>query len=417
MTNTNLTAGRQRRLLACLLVLLACGGAARTLAQNPDDFKTERARGIQLINESKFADALPIFERLAASSQADGQVMYGLGVTLLMTADNGKDDEAQRKARLRARASLIRARELGVRDTQLDILIKSVKPDGGVAGVSSNKEANEAMKVASEAFAQGDHEKAAREYERAARLDPTLYEAALYTGNSFYGMKKWDKAGEWFARAIAIDPDRETAHRYWADALMYAGKQEAARDKFIEAIIADPYSQLAWKGLMQWAERNGVTLAHPKIEIPASVSSQANGNVNITVDEKALSGNKDDGSSAWMVYGIARAGWMTGKDGKMSEKFVRAYPGEKVYRHSLAEESDALRLVITSVKEQGKQIKQLEPSLARLVKLADAGLVEPFVLFARADQGIAQDFADYRKANRDKLGRYLLEYVVRGGGK
>jgi hypothetical protein len=117
-----------------------------------------------------------------------------------------------------------------------------------------------------------------------------------------------------------------------------------------------------------------------------------------------------------MAYGLARAGWTTGKDGKLSEKFARAYPNEKTYRHSLAEEMDAFRLVLVSLKEQGKEVKQMEPSLAKLVKLNEAGLLEPFVLFARADRGIAQDFSEYRKANRDKLRRYLLDYVVKGGG-
>jgi tetratricopeptide (TPR) repeat protein len=418
MLKQNQAATRPGRAVIGALVLLALlvSTALQTPAQNPDDFRTERARAIQLINENKFDEALPVFERLAASSQADGQVMYGLGVALIMSADKIKDEEAQRKARLRGRESLVRAQQMGVTDPNLAMLIKTVKPSGALAGVSDNKEANEAMFAAGEAFKAKDYEKAASEYERAARLDPTLYEAALYTGNTYYTLKNWAKAGEWFARAIAIDPEKETAHRYWADALMYSGKQEEARDKFFEAIIQDPYSELTWRGLGNWAEMNKVTLAHPKIDIPTSVSSQGNGNVNITIDEKALKGDAKDGSAAWMMYGIARAGWTTGKDGKLSESFAKAYPNEKTYRHSLAEEVDALRLVIVSVKEQGKKVKQLEPSLARLVKLDEAGLLEPYILFARADQGIAQDFAEYRKANRDKLRRYLLEYVVKGGG-
>ncbi len=401
----------------CALVLLAIMFCQqpRTFAQNPDNYEAERARAIQLVNENKFAEALPIFESLATSTRADAQVIFGLGLSLMMTADQIKDEETARKTRLRARTALLQARTMGVRDMQLDILIKSLLPDGSLAGVSKNKEANAAMDEASMAFKNREYEKAARDYERAARLDPTLYEAALYTGNTHYALKNWDKAGEWFARAIAIDADRETAHRYWGDALMYNGKREAARDKFFDAIIAEPYSQLVWKGLLQWAQRSEVKLDHPKIQIPANVSSSANGNINITVDEKALSGSKTDGSAAWMMYGLARGAWMTGKDGKLSEKFSKAYPNEKTYRHSLAEEVDALRLVILSVKEQ-KDIKQLEPSLARLVKLNDAGLLEPYILFARADQGIAFDYAEYRKANRDKLRRYLLEYVVTGGG-
>jgi tetratricopeptide (TPR) repeat protein len=415
MPKQKLTPTRTAALALALLLALLVSAAPRALAQNPDNYQAERARAIQLINDKKYSEALAVFERLATSTQADGQVMYGLGIALLMSAQETKDQEAQRKMRLRGRESLVRAREMGVQDTNLDIMIKSVKPNGGLAGVSDSKEANDAMRDATAAFAAKEYDKAAAEYERAARLDPTLYEAALYTGNSYYALKNWDKAGEWFARAVAIDPEKETAHRYWADALMYAGKQDEARDKFFEAIIADPYSQLTWRGLSNWAEKNKVTLAHPKIDIPSSVSSQPNGNVNITIDENMLKGDKDDGSSAWMGYGISRAGWMTGKDGKLSESFAKAYPNEKTYRHSLAEEVDALEMVLTILKE-GKKARQLEPSLAKLVKLNEAGLLEPYILFARADRGIAQDYSEYRKANRDKLRRYLLDYVIKGGG-
>lgn len=388
--------------------------APRLQAQTPDNYDTQRQRAIELINQSKFAEALPLFEKLAATNPSDGQVQYGLGIAVMMSADAIKEAEAQRKARLRARTALLQARALGVRDENLDVLIKTIRPDGSLAGVSKSGEANAAMREASAAFANREYEKAALGYERAAKLDPTLYEAALYTGNSHYALKNWDKAGEWFARAIAIDADRETAYRYWGDALMHSGKQEAARDKFFDAIIVDPYSQMVWRGLLQWAQRNQIKVGHPKIEIPTNVSSAANGNVNVTVDERALSG-KDDGSAAWMMYGLARAAWMSDKTGKPSEKFARAYPGEKTYRHSLAEEVDALRLVITSLKEQ-KNVKQLEPSLAALIKLHDAGLLEPYILFARADQGIARDYADYQKAGRDKLRRYLLEWVLTAGG-
>ncbi|MBK9154374.1 MAG: tetratricopeptide repeat protein [Chloracidobacterium sp.] len=98
-------------------------------------------------------------------------------------------------------------------------------------------------------FAAGDYEKAVVAYERAANLDPTHYEAALYTGNTYYALKKYDIAGTWFAKAIAIDKDRETAHRYWADALWKSGKDREAVDKFLDAIIGEPYAR-AWRGPM-----------------------------------------------------------------------------------------------------------------------------------------------------------------------
>ena len=121
-----------------------------------------------------------------------------------------------------------------------------------------------------------------------------------------------------------------------------------------------------------------------------------------------LNGKKDDGSSAWLMYGITRANWQT--------EFVKKFPDEKVYRHSLAEELDALRAVITLATTDNKA-KKMTLSLAKLKELNDKGLLESYILLARADKGIYQDYAKYRKQNRDKLQRYVVEYILTGGGK
>jgi hypothetical protein len=46
------------------------------------------------------------------------------------------------------------------------------------------------------------------------------------------------------------------------------------------------------------------------------------------------------------------------------------------------------------------------------VAIEQEGLLEPFVLLNRADNGIAKDYEGYRTANRDKIRRYLDEFVV-----
>ena len=94
-------------------------------------------------------------------------------------------------------------------------------------------------------------------------------------------------------------------------------------------------------------------------------------------------------------------------------RFAKEFPNEQTYRHSLPEEAGPLRQVAEHIKQQLKdgKIKQLDPMLERVVKLHDEGLIEAYVLFARVDEGIAEDYPAYRKANRDKLRRYLLEYV------
>ncbi len=406
MLNRNVLSPRSSAIFCAisLLTLVLCA-PINTSAQATNDYNAERQRAIQLVNDSKFDTAIPILEKLAVENPSDAQVMYGLGIANLLSSRIIKDDEKRRQMRIRARTALLRAKDLGVRDEMLEMMLKSILPDGNEPGVSKNRDANKAMLEAGAAFTNGDLDTAVTAYERAARLDPTLYEAALYAGNTYYAKKKWDKAGEWFAKAIAIDADRETAYRYWGDAFMLQGKQEESRAKFLDAIIAEPDNQLAWKGLIQWAQRNHVGLAHPKIIIPVKVTPGDNDSATtVALSDKI---NSEDGSASWTLYAVTRAAWV-------SKKFSQAFPNEKTYRHSLPEEAEALRLVAETAAAdlKSKKIKMLEPSLANLVMLNDAGLLEAYILLARPDQGIAQDYAKYRKANRDKLRRYMLEQVV-----
>lgn len=129
----------------------------------------------------------------------------------------------------------------------------------------------------------------------------------------------------------------------------------------------------------------------------------------INLDANTLLGSKDDGSFAWISYGATRSTWR-------KEQFAKRFPNEPAYRHSLAEETEALRSVISLATADNKG-KNLTPSLTKLKKLNDAGLLEAYVLMARADEGISRDHPAYLKENRDKLRRYVIEYVVTGGGK
>lgn len=383
------------------------------------DYERERERALDLVNASKFTEALPLLEKLTAAKPTDAEIVFMFGFATLATSELIKDMEARKQARVRARNSIQRAKELGHQHPLVQQLLDALPPDGSLEEkFSKNAQADEAMRQGEAFFVQGELDKALASYQRALELDPQLYIAALFIGDMYNKKGQPERGGEWFARAIAINPDRELAYRYWGIGLAKQGKVQEARDKFIESFITEPFNRLARNGLVEWAQANRVVLAHPDIEIPASVSSTKPGEVNITFDEKSLGGNKDDGSSAWTMYGLARAAWATDKKG-VSEKFAKAYPGEKSYRHSLAEEMDALRLVITVVNEQlkAKKIKQLNPSLATLLKLNEAGLLESYILMARADDGIAQDYNGYRKTNRDKLRRYMVEYVLTGGGK
>jgi tetratricopeptide (TPR) repeat protein len=426
MHSQSLTAKRVF-LNAGLVIIAALIGAAgvRVSAQDAN-YASERGRAMQLLDESKIIEALPILEKLAAQNPKDAEVQFYLGFAIFARSRDIKDPVLHKQERLRARGYLLRAKELGVTEPVLADILASIPPDGGEAPkFSTNPQVDAAMNAGESAYTHGEIDKAMAFYVRALELDPKLYEAALFAGdmqfkkghNSTDAAERrvlFDAAGEWFTKAIKIDPDRETAYRYWGDALLEYGKDDEARTKFIEAIVADPYNKLVYNGIGKWARKKQIQIGHPRIDIPAAVTSKKPGETTITIDEQALKGSDGDGSAAWMMYGIIRSGWLDKKDGGRSEKFARAYPGETAYRHSLAEETEALRGVLEAVQTQTKEkrIKQLNPSLDNLVKLNDDGLLESFILFARPDAGIARDYKAYRKTNRDKLTRYWLDVVI-----
>lgn len=392
--------------LAFALALVACAA----FAQNIDDYNAAREQAIQLYKQYRMTEAMPILEKLFEQNPKDVTVVSLLAFTISANSQTIKDADARKRARIRARELAVKARELGDDSNLTKILLESIPADGSDAGFSERKDVDAVMREGEAAFVRGDFKKAIAAYELALQLNPQQYTAALFIGDVYFKQQQTDKAGEWFAKAIAINPDVETAYRYWGDALMSAGKAKEARDKFIEAIIAEPYSRRSWMGLAQWGERNRVQLAHPRIDVPKnSVQRKDDKNVNIFFSPS----DKKDGSSAWFIYGISRASWMT------EEKRKKEFPNEKEYRHSLREEAHALRMVADMAEGELKggkvNEKSLDVSIANLIKLQRAGLIEAYVLFAMADQGIAQDYVEYRKNNREKLRQYLADVVAKGG--
>jgi tetratricopeptide (TPR) repeat protein len=412
------TPPRALRLAAAFTLLLA--SLAPALAAQNTQADPERERAFALFEEQRFADALAPLEKLAARLPNDGGVLVRFGLTLFVSTIPEADTAGRRAKRARARAALVRAKEVGyderVPKELVEGVIAGLKPDGGSAEpagskFSANAEADAEMRKGEAAFMKGEMDAALASYERALALDPKLYEAPLFAGDVMLKKGQYEKAGEWYARAIRLDPDREQAYRYWGNVLLKQARLDEARDKYVEAVIASPYEPYTWEnGLFRWANAKLVRLGHPKIEVRSSFSEK-DGKSTVTLDPSA--GEKDgDGSAAWAAYGLTRAAWALNDH----ERFRKEYPGEKKYRHSLREEADALRGVVEAVRNQQKEgkVKQLSKDLQLLLQLEEAGLLEAYVLFARPDEGIAQDYAEYRKANRDKLRRYLIEYLTSG---
>jgi tetratricopeptide (TPR) repeat protein len=400
-----------KRIFSALLLVIIVLPTSSTVFAVQDD--PERQRAFVLFNEWKLSEALPLFEKLAVRYPEDPQVLETYGMIMIWHTPYLKDADARKEARRRGRELLLKAQRAGSNTALLKTMIESIPPDGGGdEKFSSKKEVDDAMREGEAAFARNDMPKALEFYQKALLLDPTMYEAALYTGDVYYKTADQKKASEWFGRAVAINPDRETAYRYWADSLMKQGRVTEAGDKFVEAYIAEPYSRLARAGFLNWGKKVNVVLAHPEIEIPTTVTPKGDGNLTITLDESMFKKDKkNESDAAWLMYGLTRASWSTAE-------FAKNYPQEKKYRHSLKEEAAALRAAIKALDEKKiKDLTQIDKSLQVLMKLNKEGLLEAYILLALPDEGIAQDFVAYRKTNVEDLRRYVKTYVLTGGGK
>jgi tetratricopeptide (TPR) repeat protein len=371
----------------------------------------ERTSAFQLYKDGKYTEALPLFEKLAAASPNDRDVIEAFAIMTAAQTVYLKDPDTRKQARIRGRELLLRAQKLGANNPLIPWMLEAVVPENGAdnSTFSTKKEVDDAMREGEEAFASGNLPKALEMYKRALVLEPKLYEAALFIGDVYFKSADHANAAEWYGRAIAMEPDRETAYRYWGDSLMKQGRLTEAGDKFVEAYLAEPYSRLTRAGFLNWGEKAHIELAHPRVDVPTNVTSKDK-DTTITLDPNVLAKNDKTGApAAWMAYGIIRASWQT--------EFAKQYPNEKTYRHSLKEEAAALRGALEALKNQKLDPKNVDPSLQTLQKLDKEGLLECFVLLALPDAGIAQDFADYRKANLEKLRRYVKDYVLTGGGK
>ncbi len=339
-----LAVGRHVAVLAILLALLSgplssaqtASGQAPSTPTAPND-DPERKHALELYKDGRMVEAMPLLEKLAERYPKDTVVWEGWGVSMLGYAQTLDEPDLRKKARLRARTILLKAKDLGDNSNLLQTLLGMIPEDGGNITFSSRQEVDDVMQRAEADFARGDLDKAVEGYMQASLLDPNLYEAPLFTGDALFKEHKPGSAGEWFKRAIQIDPNRETAYRYWGDALVSQGEMQAAREKFIQGVIAEPYGRNSWMGLNQWAGRAKVTLNWVRLQDKSAVTQKDEKNVTLTLDN-SLKG--DLNMAAWLAYGAGRASWH-------GDKFKKEFPNEPNYRRTMREEADCLHLMVT----------------------------------------------------------------------
>jgi tetratricopeptide (TPR) repeat protein len=391
----------RRVLLAVSLLLFASSPLiAQTNAVTSD--QANRQRALALFSEGKRLEALPLLENAATKEPKDAEVLVALAASLVEHAATLNDPDAAAKERFRARDLVQKGWELGNTSPLAENLrqLLGELPASGAIKFSDNAAVERAMDAGEAAFARRDFDEALKDYAMALEIEPTNYAADLFTGNTYDKKNDFNKAGEWYERAMRLDPNLETAYRYYADMLAKQGDMEKSRSMLIQAAVAEPYNKIVWREIRAWAIINHT--AFNLVYVPIPLPPQA---------DPAGVGQSQDISSAWRAYYAVKSDW------KKGGRFQKQFPQEAEYRHSLPEESEALAAAakaLENLKEDKKNAEKVatDPVAGLLLRLYDARLIEPYVLFSLGDDAIAKDYKAYRAKNRDKLEAYMDKFVM-----
>jgi tetratricopeptide (TPR) repeat protein len=352
-----------------LLLLLSLPVFSRAAAQSgaDDAYKAKRKQAVALFNEQKHLEALPLFEDLAKKNSNDADVFLGLGACLIDHSATLDDAEAAKNERVRGREYLLRAKQLGNNSNLLLNLLDLTPADGSIRH-QADPNVDKAIQAGEAAFAKRDFDEAIKNYSHAFELDPKNYAAALFLGDSYFEKKDFAKAEEGYDHAIQVNPNTETAYRYESDMFTKNGQMDKARTRAIQAVVAEPYNAISWRGLAQWANACHVQLIRVHIETHIDATTDK-GKTVITLNPNTPTG----AGAAWLAYGATRSLWQ-------NEKFKKTYPQEAQYRHSLAEESEALSLAAKVLPKSSKDAAYDDPNLDLLKKLSDASMLALYSL-------------------------------------
>lgn len=407
-----------------LLLLLTPAAYAQ---QHNANFDAERKRADELYTAGKHLEALALYEDLCKQDQTIAVFAERHGAGLLLQSAAVKDPKERMVAREQGIAEIRRAQKLGDKSPYVQaVLAENAKSLFGsiMSGVplsigytyGGTAEAQEALRQAEASFNANDLAGAITLYQKAVELDPKWYMASLFTGDAYFRMKDFANAGVWYQKAIDIDPDRDTAYRYLGDALYKSGEPSKAKVMYERAIVAEPYSKTSWLSLQQWINITHTPASRVRVNRPAIHT--LNGVLQPDAD---LATETGDGRSAWIEYEKSRVahGALTTNQPIVAggtDATGRLTPSG--YRHSIAEESDAIRAMLADVRAKMKagtvDEAKLDPSIKTLMQIDHDGMLECWVALDAADAGIRSDYANFRASHRDLLEQYIDKYVLHG---
>lgn len=390
------------------LGLLPLAASAQTLntsspSPTPKDVTftdPDRQEALRLYKEHKLADAAEWWQKVVVKYPADMDAHEALGASLLNRADLQSDGSKKQSDRLVARAELVRAKELGDKSDLCTALLSTIPEDGREVRFLNYQTLLTIVPIGHPPTQRGLE--IAGEYAFATEHEDFSYLVAERIGLDYAQLKQWNKAEEWYARAMQLKPDEQSIYGNWVEALVSAGKMKEAREKLIQGLLVSDGSYINLP-LNMWLNANHLKLKKIDVKVPYEYPTGKTATM-IVVDPAWL--GKNDGRDAWLMYPRTRRLWK-------NEKYFNEFHMIG-YRHSLAEEVDALSQVVAAFNESLAKgnVKEPDPALMLLSRFQAEGLLEAFILLVERDTDVGGEFFLYVAKHRDKLMEFADKYII-----
>ncbi|HZA51395.1 MAG TPA: tetratricopeptide repeat protein [Myxococcaceae bacterium] len=222
------------------------------------------------------------------------------------------------------------------------------------------------LREAEPAFQARDYLTAEKRYEEALRIDPTDYLALLGWGDAAFFRGDAAVALERYVRASRANPSDHRSWYYRGNALVELDRGADALDAYARALALRPRHAPMLDGIEVRAKRLGVRLRVDLFSPRASVIQNDDGSITIrTVPEPH-----------WVAYGACKALWM-GEPSRRKEVL-----GTEEHPFTTMEETECLATLVilyAAVRQGGDA--EAEPALDRLLEIAEAGLLDAFILY------------------------------------
>lgn len=388
-----------------LLPLAVLAQALNTASPSPSptdvtSADTDRQEAMRLYKEHKLAEAAEWWQKVVVKYPDDMDAHEALGASLLNRADLQSDGSKKQSDRLVARAELVRAQELGDKSDLCRALLSTIPEDGREIRFLNYQKLLTIVPIGQPPTQRGLE--IAGEYAFATEHEDFNYLIAERIGLDYAQLKLWNKAEEWYARALQMKPDEQSVYGNWVETFVSAGKMKEAREKLIQGLLISDGTYINVP-LAMWLRANHLELKKINIKVPHEYPTGKTGTM-IVVDPAWL--GKNDGRDAWLMYPRTRRLWK-------NEKYFNEFHMTG-YRHSMAEEVDALSQVVAAFNEslaKGK-VKEPDPALVLLSRFHAGGLLEAFIFLVERDEDVSIEYYRYLANHRDKLMEFADKYIV-----